>query len=412
MNILYFAHRIPFPPNKGDKLRAFRQLEFLSRSHRVWCACFIDDPKDQRHIARLREYCHELGTIRLRRAGATLRGLHGMARGKTFTESYYGSARMTRLIGQWCTSVQFDAVVAFSSGMAGYALRVPAPRRVLDLCDLDSQKWNDYADSSPLPQSRLYRTEAQRLGAREHAWISQFDAATLITRREIELLPPELRSRVHLVSNGVEVSPRQSPIANHQSSIPIIGFLGQMDYKPNMDAVCWFAHQCWPLVRKQFPSAIFRIVGRRPTRAVRRLAGISGIEVTGEVADAGAAIAKFDVNIAPLHISRGLPNKVLEALAAAKPVVTTSGVAAALEMKNDAQALIADTPSAFAAATIRLLANPDLRTRLGHAGREFVIRNFDWQRELTRLEMIVTGGTRPQNVPEPRASARAMVLVP
>lgn len=391
MNILYLAHRIPFPPNKGDKLRAFRQLEFLSRRHRVWCACFIDDPQDAKHVAALRHCCHHVGTVRLHRAAATLRGLVGLTIGRTMTEEFYASARMKRLIRNWYGEVSFDAVVAFSSSMASYALAVPAARRVLDLCDLDSRKWHDYADASAPPIRHPYRTEARRLAIRERDWISRFTAATLITQRETELLPPECRSRVQVISNGVALPTMPTSAATPPSPNPVIGFLGQMDYKPNVDAALWFARQCLPAIRMRFPHAIFRIVGRRPTRAIRGLARLPGIEVTGEVADASAELIKFDISVAPLHIARGLQNKVLEAFAASKPVVTTSAVAESLEISAGQEALIADGAASFADAVVRLLRDPKLAARTGAAGHQFVIRHHQWEKELTRFEMLVTG---------------------
>ncbi len=391
MNILYLAHRIPFPPNKGDKLRAFRQLEFLSRRHRVWCACFIDDPQDAKHVAALRNYCHQVGTVRLHRAVATLRGLSGLFLGGTMTESFYASARLTRLIRNWCPEVSFDAVVAFSSSMASYALAVPAARRVLDLCDLDSRKWNDYADASLPLMRHLYRTEARRLAIRERDWISRFTAATLITRRETELLPPDCRSRVQVISNGVTPLMTPTVTGTPLTQTPVIGFLGQMDYKPNVEAALWFARQCLPAIRLRFPQAIFRIVGRRPTRAIRGLARLPGIEVTGEVADATAELMKFDISVAPLHIARGLQNKVLEAFAASKPVVTTSAVAASLEISAGREALIADDATSFATAVVRLLRDPIMAARTGAAGHEFVIRHHQWEKELQRFELLVTG---------------------
>lgn len=418
MNILYLAHRIPFPPDKGCKLRAFRQLEFLAYRHRVWCACFIDDPSDLVHVLPLRNHCHELGMVALHRRRAIVRGLCGLACGSTFTEAFYHSPRMTRLIHQWAQIVRFDAVVAFSSSMAPYALRTPAARRVLDLCDLDSGKWRDYAAASGPSLKWLYRTEAQRLAQRELDWIFQFDAATLITRREADLLPPVARASVHLISNGVNLpksqdeppgtcaaihssprtngllrrqQPTQSISADRPSPTFILGFLGQMNYQPNVDAVCWFARECWPAIYSRFPGAIFRIVGRRPVRAVRRLARMPGMEVTGEVPDAAAAVARFDISVAPLRIARGLPNKVLEAMAAGKPVVVTSAVAASLEIAHEREALVADDPAAFIAAIMRLLDHPALRMRLGTAARDFVRHHHRWGHELTRFEMLVTG---------------------
>ncbi|MCH7704795.1 MAG: hypothetical protein IIB61_06765, partial [Planctomycetes bacterium] len=151
MNILYLAHRIPYPPNKGDKLRALRQIEWLARRHRVWCACFVDDPADRKYATELARRCHAVAAIPLNRALAKARGLAGLAVGTTITESFYRHGGMTDRIAKWHRAVGFDTVVAFSSSMASYALSIPGVRRVLDMCDLDSRKWADYAGASRGP---------------------------------------------------------------------------------------------------------------------------------------------------------------------------------------------------------------------------------------------------------------------
>lgn len=415
MDILYLAHRIPYPPNKGDKLRAFRQIQYLARSHRLWCACFIDDPDDLVHVPALRAYCHELAALRLSRASALLRAAAGLTTGATFTESFYSSTSMKRFLDDWLRQVQFDAVVAFSSAMAPYALRIPAPRRILDFCDLDSRKWRDYAASSPLWLRPLYTLEAARLARREREWISAFDDSILITPREVDLLPPPLRPRVHVISNGVSDSPDVQTAVSHRSADPVVGFLGQMNYKPNIDAVLWFARRCLPVLHMLHPRITFRIVGRHPTRAVRGLARLAGVEVIGEVPDAAAELRRFSVCIAPLHIARGLPNKVLEAFAAGVPVVTTSAVAAALIIRNEVEALIADDPESFSAAVYRLLHDKALAARITAVAEQFVHRNHQWKNELQRLEVLVTGARRTTDLRDsapPRPTRAAVCAVP
>lgn len=407
MNILYLAHRIPYPPNKGDKLRSFRQLDRLSRRHNVWCACFIDDPHDEKHVSGLRERCEGVAAVRFRRRRALVRGFAGLVRGRTLTESYYHNRQMTDLLRQWTEAVRFDAVVAFSSSMAPYA-RIRPARRVLDLCDRDSQKWLDYARYSSPAAAALYRLEGRRLARLEESLLAEFDATILITSAEAQvLLQTPHATRLHIVGNGVDVptasaasscaSAAESGHEHHRTGdrtgSAVVGFIGAMDYRPNVDGVVWFAENCWPAIRGRCPHAQFRIAGRSPAAAVRRLNRVPGVEVIGEVADASAAVRAFDISVAPLRIARGLQNKVLEAMAHAKPVVLTSGAAAGISAIPGKNVLVADSAAEFIDQVCRLLTEPATRLRLGQAGRAYVLAHHCWDTELDRFESIVTGGS-------------------
>lgn len=410
MNILYLAHRIPYPPDKGDKLRSFRQIEYLARRHRVWCACFVDTRSDEQYVNPLRAYCHDVAAIRLNRTRSTMHGLFGLLRGGTVTESFYTYSAMNAAVRRWCESVKFDAVAAFSSSMAPYALQVPVKRRVLDLCDLDSQKWLEYAAASRGPARWLYHTEGRRLAPKERAWIDAFDATLLITEAEAAALDGAAKpGKLHIVGNGVSLpelgdpqggaaglsAPQQSVSgakgADEFSRPPTVGFVGVMDYRPNVDAVCWFVSQCWPDIRALCPEAVFRIVGRSPTRRIRRLAIIPGVEVAGSVEDVLAEVRRFDVSVAPMRIARGLQNKVLEAMAAAKPVVLTSKAAAGIAGRHAQEFLIADRPSDIVQNVVWLLTDRAERERLGRAARRFVAVHHCWEEALRMFELVVTG---------------------
>jgi len=398
MNLLYLAHRIPFPPDKGDKLRAFRQIEHLARNHTVWCACFVDDPLDQRHVAAFSQQVHKLATIPLNRLWSITKGLAGLLAGHTVTECFYRNAAMKALLRRWSDSVRFDAIIAFSSGMAPHALHVTAPRRVLDLCDLDSEKWKNYANYASPPMRWLYRLEGQRLAAAERRWTSRFDAVTLVTEAEAAPFRAALdrvgsvRSKVHVIGNGVALPPPSSPPLPREGPREgsTIGFVGVMNYRPNVDAVCWFVDQCWPRIRARWPLAVFRIVGRSPSKAVRKLARVAGVEVVGAVEDVLNELRNFDVSVAPLRIARGIQNKVLEAMAAAKPVVLSPCAAEGTRGRNDEHFLIATTPDEWIAAVSRLLESPNDRIRIGQQARRFVAEHHRWEVELRKLETIVT----------------------
>ncbi len=418
MNILHLAHRIPYPPDKGDKLRAFRQIEHLAKRHRVTAAFFVDDPEDERHVAGLRAYCDRVVSIRIHKKWRMTRGMMRWLGGGTITEGFYDVAAMRRALAELTPEIEFDAVLAFSSSMASFALDIPAYRHVLDLCDLDSAKWYDYAGRARPPMRWIYRAEGTRLAKREQQWTATFDATVLITRAEVEALRCEhAQRRIHVITNGVTLpEPHASacaipPPEPHASACvvsqpqerpdpaPTVGFVGQMDYVPNVDAVCFFARESWPGIRRAVPDARFRIIGRCPTRVVRRLESIDGIEVTGAVNDIHAQLRRIDVSVAPLRIARGLQNKVLEAMVAAKPVVLTPAAATGIDARDATEFVIAADAPAFTDRVLELLADKNRRERIGLAGQRFATSNHDWVREMTRLETILTEDAEPTVAP-------------
>lgn len=402
MKILYIAHRVPYPPNKGDKLRSFHQIDWLSRNHSVWCACFVDSAQDEQHADALRTRCEDVAAVPISRFGSPARSAVAMALGGTVTEAWYKCGKMRRTLGRWSDRVGFDAVLAFSSSMAQYALGVPAPRRILDLCDRDSFKWIDYANASNGPMRWVYRAEGRRLARREAELVQQFDATILITEAEAAgLLRSTPPGKIHVVGNGAivpdlaesaradfEDTKLHLPNGSHELTV---GFVGAMDYRPNVDAVCWFAEYCWPRIRDTFPGAVFRIVGRNPVRRVRRLAERQGVVVVGEVEDVADELSRFDVSVAPMRIARGLQNKVLEAMAYGKPVVASSAAAEGLPARHGKALMIADRPDMVIREVCRLLSDPDLRQQLGGAARQYVEMSHRWQAVLEKFELIVTG---------------------
>jgi sugar transferase (PEP-CTERM/EpsH1 system associated) len=400
MNILMIAQRLPYPPDKGEKIRSFHELRYLADRHDVWCACLIDDPADVEHVEPLRQWCRELAAFRVRRWRALGRAGLNLLAGGTMTEGYFRSRRLASVIAHWSDRVQFDAVLAFSSSIARYGLTVPARRRVVDLCDVDSQKWAAYAERKRVPAQWLLTTEARRLARREWYLAAAYDAATVISDQEAALFeqagesigadaPGAERARVSVFGNGIDLEAFHPPETPPTESI--VGFVGTMNYPPNVEAVEWFADRVWPAIRHALPDARFMIVGRSPSRRVHALAAVPGVEVTGTVLDVLPYLHKMQVCVAPLQMVHGLANKVLQAMACATPVVATSAVARAVGATPGRDIVAVDEPQAFGTQVLALLEDQDGAARLGAAARQFVEVHCQWDHQLAKLEQLLTG---------------------
>ncbi|MCA9250222.1 MAG: TIGR03087 family PEP-CTERM/XrtA system glycosyltransferase [Phycisphaerales bacterium] len=386
MKLLYICHRFPYPPNKGCKIRAFHTIEHLAKHHDVWCATFVDDPADMQYVPAMKEFCREVVAIPLDRLRATVRGAFDMAIDETLTEGFYRSRAMRDAICELTSRVKFDGVVVFSSSMGQYARSIDAGIKIIDLCDLDSQKWAAMANRARAPRSWFYDAEARRLAQLEAELYYAFDATILISKQEADDWIGD-RSKLHVMGNGVDCP------TNARGGIcetKTIGFVGDMRYIPNVDAVCWFAESILPTIQMLEPDATFRIVGRSPTRRVRQLEERRGVQVTGEVDDVVEELNQCQVVVAPLRIARGVQNKVLEALAARKAVIVTSPVAHALNASADEHLVVADDPASIAARAVELLKDPLRCVEFGANAHRWIVREFRWSQQLGVLDRILT----------------------
>ncbi|MCA1979528.1 MAG: TIGR03087 family PEP-CTERM/XrtA system glycosyltransferase, partial [Thiobacillus sp.] len=329
--LLFLAHRIPFPPNKGDKIRSFHLLRHLAKRYAVHLGAFVDDPDDWRHAEALQAHCASIRLVPLHPRRAKLASLAGLVTGEALTLPYYRSAALKTWAAQLARDGTVTRGLAFSSAMAQFM--PPLARRVLDMVDVDSDKWTQYAPTQRWPLSWIYAREGRRLAAWEARVAESFDATLLVSHDEATLLQarvPHARSRIGAFENGVDAE-YFSPEGVYPNPYPEgasgIAFTGAMDYWPNIDAVIWFAERIFPAVREAVPGACFAIVGSRPADAVMQLARQPGVVVTGSVPDVRPYLAHAACAVAPLRIARGVQNKVLEAMAMGCPVVATAQAA-------------------------------------------------------------------------------------
>ncbi|MES1981076.1 MAG: TIGR03087 family PEP-CTERM/XrtA system glycosyltransferase [Pseudomonadota bacterium] len=391
--LLYLVHRIPYPPNKGDKIRSYHLLKHLSAHFKVHLGAFVDDPEDWQHAQTLAGMVSgEVKLLPLNSRWATLRSACGLLSGEPLTLPYYRSAALKSWVADILERRPIRHAVVFSSAMAQYLMPYPAVHRIIDFVDIDSDKWRQYAEHKTWPMNWIYRREATTLLALERRVAQAYAASTLVSRAEAELfqqLAPESASRITYYNNGVDLdyfSAARSYDTPYASGEHVLVFTGAMDYWANVDAVTWFAQEVFPALRTRFPNVCFYIVGSRPTAQVVALAG-NGIVVTGSVPDVRPYVAHAAVAVAPLRIARGIQNKVLEAMAMAKPVVVSPQALEGIAAEAGTEVLLAADSAAFIALIAAQLDRPD--ETLGPAARRRVEQDYSWERGLQRIDRLL-----------------------
>jgi sugar transferase (PEP-CTERM/EpsH1 system associated) len=396
--LLFLVHRIPYPPTKGDKVRSYNLLKYLVGRYRVHLGAFVDDAADMEHAPALRELCEECHLVRLNPALARVKSLLGLATGEALTLPYYRSASMSRWVQQVMGTTPVDGVLVFSSAMAQYAMSATHVPRVADLVDVDSDKWRQYAATQPWPYSVIYRRESRALLRYEREIARGFDATVFVSAAEAALfrqLAPEAADKVWHVNNGVDAdyfSPERAYANPYGDSQRVLVFSGAMDYWPNVDAVVSFARDVFPAIRRGLPDARFYIVGARPAADVAKLAELPGVSVTGAVPDMRPYLAHAKLAVAPLRMARGVQNKVLEAMAMAKPVLASPQAAEGIEANLGSELLVAGDEAAFVRQAIRLLEHDDVAA-IGAAARARVLASYAWKTSLSRFEQLLAPGS-------------------
>lgn len=387
--LLFLAHRIPFPPNKGDKIRSFHLLRHLSARYAIHLGAFVDDPDDWQYRDALEPWCTSIRLFPLHPRRAKLASLSGVLTGEALTLPYYRN----RKLAAWAKGLADTGTVrrglAYSSAMAQF---MPAglARRVLDMVDVDSDKWTQYAATQRWPLSWVYAREGRKLADWEARVAEDFDATLLVSHDEAALLQqraPHACDKISAFENGVDAdyfSPARDYPNPYPADVQGVVFTGAMDYWPNIDAVSWFAERIFPAVREAVPAAQFTIVGSRPGEVVRALARQPGVVVTGSVPDVRPYLAHAACAVAPLRIARGVQNKVLEAMAMARPVVASAQAAEGIRAEAGRDFVLAQGEAEFALAVVA-----QLQTASSAApARACVLAHYDWARNLSAIDPL------------------------
>jgi sugar transferase (PEP-CTERM/EpsH1 system associated) len=387
MRILFLAHRLPYPPNKGDKIRSFWELSTLSKRHDVDLFCFYDDPKDSSEIENLRSYCDSCYAEPIDVIGSRLRAVSALVGGRSFSTSFFFSSTMTKRVAEAVHTRSYDLVFVFGSSMAQYAEPWPNLPRILDLVDVDSDKWTQYSSYSRGPLSWLWLLEGRRLGQYESILVRGFSNTLVCTEGEGRLLRSKVKQgTISVMQNSLDMdyfAPETVSLPEKIRSLqPYVIFTGSMDYFPNIDAVEFFCQEILPRIRLSIPNLHFVIAGRNPSPRVKRLETENAVEVTGSLPDIRPYLHGAAVAVAPMRIARGVQNKILEALAMDVPVVASSVAADALPRELAVLLAAESDAESLAARVTGYVLDPPVRTGARRASVKRYIESLELPSQL------------------------------
>lgn len=407
------THRLPYPPDRGDRIRSYHMLKELARHFEVAIACTSDEPVWLQHHQLLSTIAKRVAIQPISTHVSKFKSLSALVSGQAITANYYYRQGLADTIVQWHDEAPFDVVLTFCTGMIRYArLLIPQlPKgskarsattvstqddnkhplgHVLDLVDVDSLKWSSYAERSWPPVSWAYSIEARRLCRIEAGRFDRFDAVTVVSSAEAQAYRERVGDHPGLtvVNNGVDLE-YFSPLPDADNKT--IVFVGVLNYKPNVDGIVWFVHNVLGLLRKQVDGAKLVVVGRHPTPRVEELDDLPGVEVVGSVPDVRTYLRDASAVIAPLRIARGVQNKVLEAMSCGRGVVVSAQAAEGINASDGEHLLIADQPEDWVRQLSRLLTDPQLRQSISAAARQHVEQNYSWSRSLEPIVKLLSG---------------------
>ncbi len=388
-NLLYLVHRIPYPPNKGDKIRSFHLLQHLRTRYNIYLGAFVDDENDWQYADEVRQLCKESCLVPMNPRISKLRSLSGLLSGEALTLTYYRNAQLQSWVDTLIKDHNIDRIVVFSSAMAQYVEHFEHAQRIMDFVDVDSDKWTQYAQAKRWPLNTLYRREGKLLLDYEKKIACEFDASFFVSHKEAALfrqLAPDSASRIHSFNNGVDAkyfSPDPIYSNPYGQDEAVLVFTGAMDYWPNIDAVEWFARDIFPQVLAKKSHACFYIVGSNPAKSVVRLGSLPGIHVTGSVDDVRPYLAHARLAVAPLRIARGVQNKVLEAMAMAKPVIATPQAMEGIATNMETGCFTGHSAQEI---TEQIIVQLNSILTPNQAGRDTILAHYDWKRNLAEID--------------------------
>jgi len=396
--ILFLCHRIPFPPDRGDKIRSWQLLNAMARIAPVHVGCFGDDERDLGFAADMAGVTASQCVVARDRSKLAA-GLAALVRREPVLVSIYRNRELRRWVDDLLYCHPIRAIVAYSVQMAHYVPvgLPPETRFIMDFVDFDSAKYAAYGADQRGFMGWVNRREGRVLHDYERAVARRADLSTFISAAEADAFRAAGGvdgCAIRPLENGVNFDyfhPGADYPRVEAPGRPLIVFTGQMDYRPNIEAVESFARGAMPRIRRVHPDAVFAIVGRNPAREVKALSARPGVIVTGAVDDVRGWLAAADVAVAPLRTARGIQNKVLEAMAMGRPVVASRQAAEGIDARAGEHLIVADAPMAEADAVLSLLEEPDRAAALGRAARARVEERYDWAATLAPLRAILTG---------------------
>jgi sugar transferase (PEP-CTERM/EpsH1 system associated) len=396
MRILFLTSRLPYPPDRGDRLRAFNIIKSLSAAgHNIHLASFVASREEQGIASSLEKYCETLNLVRRGTLASWLACASAIPKKVPLQVAYYASSEMESVVERLLDVERIDMVYVHLFRMAGYVPGRRSEYKVIDFTDVISREIDMSLSYRRGINRLLYSTELPRIKAFEASVAATFDECWVVSDAEAEVLRGICPSaNVYVIPNGVDLEAFR-PLGLRPGNV--VSFVGHLGVPHNVDAVLHFYEKIFPEIWRELPDCRFCVVGPSAHRSLRRLERDGRVLMTGFVEDLNASLNSSAVFVAPLRYCAGLQNKVLEAMAAGVPVVATPCVNEGLGAREDEEILLSSEPLEFASRVKKLMNDSGLRERIGGNGRRFVERVFSWRAANERIERIeATLGTQGQ----------------
>ena len=397
MRILYLTSRLPYPPNRGDRLRTYHLLRHLSQEHEITLVSFVNSREEAQLGRKLDEFCREIHLI-VRPALRSLAAVIGnIWRPQPMQLLYYRSHMMRHLVDKVLAGEKYDVAYIHLFRMAPYVVNHPELYRIVDLTDVISSEISASLPYRAWASRVVYRQEQLRIAEYERRVVGWADEAWLISERDkLKLAEFRPQTNLHRIPNGVDLI-RFFP-ADYKKPANTMLFVGHMGVFRNIDAVMYLVNEIMPRVRREIPDIQLKIVGAGTSQQLRDLEKHAGVTVMGYVSDLNGQLNQSTVFVAPIRFSAGIQNKILEAMAAGVAVVTTSNVNEGISALPGQEILVGDSTKDLADIIVRVLSNEPFRLRLSLAGRAFVEKRFSWQTAVDRLRQIEEGIAKKDNM--------------
>lgn len=394
MNIVILSHRVPYPPNKGEKIRTFHQLKRLCElGHQVHLFSPYEAKAELAFFQALDEQlCSSVHAQYINKKPVRL--ISGILKNQPLSVANFYNTTLQQRLDTFLTEQNVDVILCSASSMAEYVINsdvlkglAKPPLLLMDFMDVDSDKWAQYAQNSNIPMRWVYAREQNLLAKYEKQIAELFNASFLIAQAEVSLFNQTVfeTDKVHVMGNGLDTDSFYPPEMKAPNDAPIFLFTGVMDYKPNVDAVVWFVEHCWAAITAHSPNARFIIAGMNPNNDVNKLTGVSGVEVTGFVDDILPYYHQADIFVAPFRLARGVQNKVLQAFSCGLPVISTPMGAEGILCEADKDLLLANDPQSFIQQALRLIEDRSLATKLGKNAAHLIAAHYSWDSQLEPL---------------------------
>ncbi len=377
MKILVALSRFPFPTEKGDKLRAYYQIRELSRNNELYVVCLTDKMPSEEHIHEVKKYCKQLEIIPLSLPSRLMNLAKAVFSSDPFQVHYFESQKMKDTIAYLISTINIDiCYVQLLRLFNNIPFELPT-KYYLDYMDAFSEGMKKRIHFSHWYEKFIVAQEAKRLRAFEEKIAPYFDGHSMISQSDTDTFSTELQEKLYIIPNGVSEEYFVTKTPEISKEYDVI-FTGNMGYHPNIQACKYLVHEILPVLKNRGMNVKICLAGINPSQEVLALKS-DEVVVTGYVPDMKEYLIRSKVFVAPLFSGSGLQNKLLEAMAAGLPTITTSLTNKALKAKDKKEIIICNESVKFAEQIIFLLNHPTEAGELARLGRLFVRENYNWR---------------------------------